>query len=228
MRTFLALVLVTGCAAQGAAPPGTDPNDALPPEAIGFSEDAVIGGTTTYDRPEVGFISGCTASLVAPDMIITASHCLGYRSATSLGNYGTFTIRPASGASRTFSIVRYRSYATQLGQDDVTLMNLGEPVPAELARPLRLAAAEPQAIDVMDASALKGAIVLTDLINLQTAPRGAQRDALAGRGSRLVLRRGRARGRPSEPAPPWPARRSRTAGTTTRRGWSGVRARRTG
>ncbi|MCA9610460.1 MAG: hypothetical protein KC619_32915, partial [Myxococcales bacterium] len=61
LATALTLSVLAGCAAQGGAPPGTDPNDALPPEEIGIAEDAVIGGTVTHDRPEVGFISGCTA-----------------------------------------------------------------------------------------------------------------------------------------------------------------------
>ncbi len=142
LRACLSCLLVA-CAAQGGAPPGTDPEDALPPEEIGWSEDAVIGGTVTYDRPEVGFISGCTASLVAPDVIITAAHCVGYASRTSPGNYGSFTIRPSAGESRTFPIVRYRSFSNQLGPDDLCIMALGEAVPADLATPLRLPDAEP-------------------------------------------------------------------------------------
>ncbi len=42
---------------------------------------------------------------------------------------------------------------------------------------VRLAAAQPEAVDAMDAAALKGAIVLTDLSNYQTAPRESQREA---------------------------------------------------
>lgn len=45
------------------------------------------------------------------------------------------------------------------------------------ARLVRVSAAEPDAVDAMDAAALQGAIVLTDLANFQTAPREAQRDA---------------------------------------------------
>lgn len=131
------LALLGGCAAQ--------PVDTLAPEAPPFdvNADAVVGGTVTYDRPEIGFISGCTASLVAPDVIITAAHCVSYGSATSIGNYGSFTVRPEAGESRAFRIQRYRSFDTQLGPDDLCLMQLAEPVPSELATPLRIPSEEP-------------------------------------------------------------------------------------
>ncbi len=133
-------LLALGCAADTTM-------DALPPEApeprLGERSDEIVGGTITSARPEVGYISGCTATLVAPDVIITAAHCLGYRSATRRGSYGRFTILPASGGQRSFPIVRYRSYSRQLGRDDVALMQLGEPVPDALATPAGLADAEP-------------------------------------------------------------------------------------
>jgi len=143
MRSLLVCTLLLGCAAQGGAPPGTDPNDALPPEEIGFSEDAVIGGTVTRERPEVGTIRGCTASLVAPDVIITAAHCLGYGSRTTPGSYGQFEINLEDGSQRTFPITRYRSFSRTLGSEDICIMELGEPVPADVAVPLNLAEGEP-------------------------------------------------------------------------------------
>lgn len=143
MRSLLVCTLLLGCAAQGGAPPGTDPNDALPPEEIGFNEDAVIGGTVTRERPEVGTIRGCTASLVAPDVIITAAHCLGYGSRTTPGSYGQFEINLEDGSQRTFPITRYRSFSSTLGPDDICIMELGDAVPAEVATPLNLAETQP-------------------------------------------------------------------------------------
>lgn len=65
-----------------------------------------------------------------------------------------------------------------LAYEQVSILSDAE-LNAAGARLVRLAADEPQAIDVMDAGALQGAIVLTDLMNFQTAPRAAQRDAFA-------------------------------------------------
>src|SRR5690606_27060894 len=106
--------------------------------------ETVIAGSVSWERPEVGAISGCTATLVAPDVIVTAAHCLGFRSATTPGSYGQFTVYGSGGADRrSFRIDRYRSFGTNLGRDDVALMHLAEPVPRELATPARLAASMP-------------------------------------------------------------------------------------
>ena len=60
--------------------------------------EKVRNGTLTQERPEVGSLSfGCTGTLVAPDLVVTASHCVGYGSALQRGNYGTFTIEAADG-----------------------------------------------------------------------------------------------------------------------------------
>ena len=110
---------------------------------LGTDSDEVIGGSVTWEHPEVGSISGCTATLVAPDVVITAAHCLGYASRTSPGDYGYFEIRRSTSERRQFRIRRYRSYSSTLGRDDVALIQLSTAVPPELAIPAPLARANP-------------------------------------------------------------------------------------
>jgi hypothetical protein len=107
--------------------------------------ETVIGGDVSWDRPEVGAISGCTATLVAPEVIITAAHCLGFRTARSPGNYGEFTIYGRGGGDRrSYRIDLYVSYSSgSLGEPDVALMRLAEPVPRDVATPARLAPSDP-------------------------------------------------------------------------------------
>lgn len=117
-----------------------------PPEGEGGSaRETVIGGSVSWERPEVGAISGCTATLIAPDVIVTAAHCLGFGSARTRGNYGEFTIYGSGGGDRrTYPIDLYVSYSRgALGASDVALMHLATPVPADVATPARLAREEP-------------------------------------------------------------------------------------
>lgn len=126
----LSLAASSGCAPD----PGAD---------LGRSSDTVVGGSVTLDHPEVGSISGCTATLVAPEVVITAAHCLSYGSRTSPGSYGTFTIEGSGGARSRYTIRRYRSYASSVGPDDVALIQLAEAVPASVATPAPIASAYP-------------------------------------------------------------------------------------
>lgn len=124
---------------------------ACEPGTLGAPEDPVsaapgsplVGGTYTYDRPEVGSISGCTATLVGPRLVITAAHCLGYRSRTSPGRYGSFEIRRSRGDSQRYTIRRYVSYGRTVGRDDVALIQLESAVPDSIATPAGLAATTP-------------------------------------------------------------------------------------
>ena len=103
----------------------------------------LVGGSYTYDRPEVGSISGCTATLVGPRLVITAAHCLGYRSRTSPGRYGSFEIRRSRGDSQRYTIRRYVSYGRTVGRDDVAIIQLESAVPDTIATPAGLASRSP-------------------------------------------------------------------------------------
>ena len=88
-------VLIVSCWLAACAGPADETYDLPRPEAPTLAPEVfekVSNGEVTTDRPEVGRIGGCTATLVAPDVAITASHCVGYRTRTNLGNYNTMRI----------------------------------------------------------------------------------------------------------------------------------------
>lgn len=106
--------------------------------------DPVVGGVTTYAHPEIGKLSvGCTATLIAPQVGITAAHCFGYRSVTTPGAYGTFTLEHDDGRNYRYTIERYVSFSRQLGRDDIALFRLTTAVPAAVATPASLASEPP-------------------------------------------------------------------------------------
>ncbi len=105
--------------------------------------DEVLGGTVSLDRPEIGSIGGCTATLIRPRVAITAAHCMNYATRETPGRYGTFTIQQADRSTTRYTIERYRSFGRQLGANDVTLLRLATAVPPEIATPTTVALDEP-------------------------------------------------------------------------------------
>lgn len=136
LRSCLVL-LALGCADTGEleAPehPSLDP-----------FEEKVVRGEPTDERPEVGTISmGCTATLIAPEVALTAAHCVGFRTANSAGNRGTFTLRK-DGRRHEYGVSRYISYSNgNLGAQDIAILQLSERVPGDIARPVPLAPLTP-------------------------------------------------------------------------------------
>lgn len=132
---LLAMMVVLGC----------DPSsfDSSEPPTSAAPGSPLVGGSYTYDRPEVGSISGCTATLVGPRLVITAAHCLSYGSRTSPGRYGSFEIRRFRGDSQRYTIRRYVSYGRTVGRHDVALIQLESAVPESIAPPAGLASASP-------------------------------------------------------------------------------------
>ncbi|MBK6533669.1 MAG: trypsin-like serine protease [Deltaproteobacteria bacterium] len=79
--------------------------------------------------------------MIAPDVVLTAAHCVGFGTAASSGHYGAFTIERGKGQSRSFEVDRYRSFGAAAGPTDVAILHLSDAVEPSLARPAPLAAA---------------------------------------------------------------------------------------
>jgi len=150
MRTFTARVWSVLALASVAA---CGPSELRPRTVAPYAEEhsTLISGDYTYERPEVGSINvgggACTATLVGPQLVVTAAHCIDYTSRDRVGTYGQFEVRTGPTDSRFFSITRIASYMRNpgevIGPDDVALLELGEAVPASLATPAPIARAAP-------------------------------------------------------------------------------------
>lgn len=135
--SLLASLLVPACAA-----------DWSDTETIARSTP-VVDGTITWERPEVGtlFIGGgmCTATLITPQVAITAAHCVDFGTATRPGAYGRFITQasPTSTQER-YTVDRYRSFGTS-DRSDVALLHLATAVPDAVAHPAGISSRHPSA-----------------------------------------------------------------------------------
>jgi len=141
--TMILALAVAGCA----VPLG----DGAPPDD-GFHTDSseLLSGTYTFERPEVGSIrvggGACTATLFgSARTVITAAHCVDYRTTSSSGRYGDFTLEPRPGERYNYTISQMVSFGTTYGssRDDVALLQLSEAVPSSVASPAAPVATHP-------------------------------------------------------------------------------------
>ena len=112
-------------------------------EDEGGTDRPLIDGTLTSERNEIGSIGGCTATLIRPNVAITAAHCLGYATRQNPGRYTTFSVEFGNGWD-SYNVKRYVSFSSQLGDRDVCLLQLSESVPAHVATPTRVADRGPE------------------------------------------------------------------------------------
>ncbi len=138
LASLLLLLTVGGCAAD------TGEDDE------GESQAApIIGGSETRDTPAAGIVnfswgSYCTATLIAPRVAITASHCVRYATRDATGRYGSFTIDKQPSGSARYTVDRYRAFVGEgLGAGDVALLRLSTEVPSTVAIPAKLATSMP-------------------------------------------------------------------------------------
>lgn len=114
-------------------------------EKIASAREELRSGTQTYERPEVGWLNGCTGTLVAPNVIVTAAHCENFESKLTVGNHGSFTVMatPTTDAwTSTVDLVKVYNPSGAV-TPDVALLRLATSVPDSVAHPARLAAAIP-------------------------------------------------------------------------------------
>jgi len=140
-------LLLAGC--------GGTPDDET---ELSATQSELVFGTVTTARPEIGFISsgagGCTATLIAPNAILTAAHCLNPTQASlvQVPFNPIFGFRDISGVSRTSPIDKVHSFNWDSFTPstngvpltgDVAVAHLIVPVPATQAIPATIAAARP-------------------------------------------------------------------------------------
>jgi hypothetical protein len=85
----------------------------------------------------------CTATLVRPNVAITAAHCVDYQSFEEAGDRGWFTIDRGPNEERSYRIERIKSFDSDLGDRDLALLRLESAVPAEVATPTEISTRAP-------------------------------------------------------------------------------------
>ncbi|MCA9538769.1 MAG: trypsin-like serine protease [Myxococcales bacterium] len=143
-RMSCLLVLLVGCATEEAtsrwdeATVGDPTDNAL--------HQKLVNGRLTFDRPEIGRLQTpdglCTATLIRPDVILTAAHCVRFE--TREGAIGSFVIERGPDERAEFAVEAVVSYASSgPGPRDLALGRLAKSVPANIARPAALATKMP-------------------------------------------------------------------------------------
>ncbi len=137
-RLLIAVVAVVtaGCASE----PADDDQD------LESSNDALINGSLTVERPEIGKLmlpgSDCTATLIAPTVVITAAHCFGFQSSKGAVDT-TFRVHSSQSDYKSYKVAEYVSLGTSPGVNDVALARLSTAVPSSRAVPTRVASSRP-------------------------------------------------------------------------------------
>lgn len=139
LRGGLALTMGASALAGCADAPGEDGGPVL--------DEKIIDGQFTLARPEIGRMQSatgaCTATLVRPNVLITAAHCVQYQ---NLQNHnGQFRIDLPTGGARTYTWDTARVFSQDLGAADLALLRLASPVEASVATPTTIATTDPPA-----------------------------------------------------------------------------------
>ena len=153
-RLLLGIVALSTAALTGACASEVDEDGGAE-----SSEDAVIGGAETWDRPEIGILwhgGMCTGTLVRPNVVITAMQCgKGTPVDEHVSNADpgyVFEIRKSATEKYRYKVVRAESVAQPADFDgsqkwrakDILLLKLESNVPAEIAKPANIATTTPQ------------------------------------------------------------------------------------
>lgn len=141
-RTTLALVATLALGACAA--PEDDAES-----ASAQTEDAIVGGVETFSNPAVGVTTldgatGCSATLVSPNVIALAGHCFD-AGRTTIAPW-QFEIRKSANRAEWYRYDTSDGFvplARNAGSDDIALLRLTQSVPASVATPIPIATGWP-------------------------------------------------------------------------------------
>ena len=157
-RSAVVLVLLCLAACGGTEQDELTPSDDSANTDIASTEEALIGGYLTNTHPDVGFIQTpqghkCTATLIAPHTLLTAAHCLDYKTQATAKYYDDniiyFLIAKPTGprydqvAWHRFGISAFVSLGSSLGKYDLAVVRLATAVPASVTPPYKYASVDP-------------------------------------------------------------------------------------
>jgi hypothetical protein len=100
-------------------------------ENVDETSQAILGGTKTMKRPEVGTTDhgGCTATLVSNKAFVFAAHCMDFEAARE--GTGAFYMERTGFDPMQLNVAGVYSYGDELGGADVAVGILEDPAPAD-------------------------------------------------------------------------------------------------
>lgn len=109
--------------------------DELDEGATSETYAAILAGTRTTRRPEVGRYKACTATLISERHFISAAHCADFGFPTD----GTFKLERTDGVVETYDVRNVWSLDSKRGPTDILVGELQDAVPESSATPARIA-----------------------------------------------------------------------------------------